>query len=295
MRRAAFVACTLAAALAAAVASWARGQEQRPVFRSRASVVLVDVLVRDGNRVVQGLTKEDFQVFDAGVPQRIDELLGEQLPVDLTILLDASGSTARAIDRFETSAAEIAAMLRPDDRVRITAFATGIADVVPLTSSHPVFAIAPLGATTSLHDALLLTLARRQHPGRRHLVVAYTDGEDTSSVLDRPAVNAVARRSESVLHLVLSAGAGQTAPRPEHIRILRQAAEATGGGVSTRFRDAVDTLKQVFADFRESHVLRYTPTDVKAGGWHEITVRLRRADAQRFTLRARKGYAGGPE
>ena len=43
-------------------------------------------------------------------------------------------------------------------------------------------------------------------------------------------------------------------------------------------------------DFRTSYVLRYSPTGVPAGGWHDVDVRLNRPG--RFEVRARKGYFG---
>ncbi|MEX1129708.1 MAG: VWA domain-containing protein [Vicinamibacterales bacterium] len=266
---------------------------QQPTFRTRTSVVLVDVLVRDGSRPVRGLQKADFQVFDEGFPQQIDELLPEQMPIDLTILLDASGSTAGAIESFKTSAAKVSGMLRPEDRVRVMAFATGPVELMRLTADPgPQFFAAPLPTgATSLNDALVLTLARARYPGRRHLVVAYTDGADTASVLDTVMVARVARRSDAVLHLVLAAD-GPRSPA-DALRLLREAAESTGGGVSESSKDAAVTLRQVFDDFRESYVLRYTPADVSSTGWHSIAVRVTRPDADRYTVRARKGYSAG--
>jgi len=283
-------------AAAAAVASMAlavAAAQQQPTFRSRTSVVIVDVLVRDGSRPVRGLEKADFQIFDEGFPQQIDELLPEQMPIDLTILLDASGSTARAIESFKSSAAKVSGMLRPEDRLRVMAFATGPVELSPLTADPGprIFAAPlPVGAT-SLNDALVLALARARHPGRRHLVVAYTDGADTSSVLETVMVARVARRSDAVLHLVLDAH--ETRPPADDLRLLREAAESTGGGVSEISTDAAVTLRQVFDDFRESYVLRFTPSDLSSTGWRSLAVRLTRPDADRYTVRARKGYSAG--
>jgi hypothetical protein len=276
--------------LAAAVIVEAR---QRPTFRTGTSVVLVDVLVREGASPVRGLGRDDLQVFDEGIPQRIDELLPEQMPIDLTILLDASGSTSGVIDSFRRSASEVSSMLRPEDRVRLMAFATGVEEVAPLGASLPSRLFeAPLpSGLTSLHDALVLTFGRARDPGRRHLVVTYTDGVDNGSVLDAAAVARVARRTESVLHVVLEPTG--SAAREDDLRLLREAAESTGGGTSLSSRDAVAPLRQVFDEFRESYVLRYTPTGVSAAGWHRISVRLTRPDAARYTVRARKGYFGG--
>ena len=38
-------------------------------------------------------------------------------------------------------------------------------------------------------------------------------------------------------------------------------------------------------------MLRYTPTGVRAGGWHEIVVKITRPGS--YDVRARRGYEGG--
>jgi VWFA-related protein len=47
-------------------------QAQRPVFRAGANFVLVDAYPRRDGRVVEGLTPEDFVVFEDGKPQAIE-------------------------------------------------------------------------------------------------------------------------------------------------------------------------------------------------------------------------------
>ena len=65
---------------------------QPPVFRARTELVQIDVVVVDTDgHVVQGLTEQDFQIFDCGRPQRIaafEEISHERsdlasLPIDL--------------------------------------------------------------------------------------------------------------------------------------------------------------------------------------------------------------------
>ena len=51
-------------------------------FKSRADLVLIDVLVTDGRRAVTGLTPGDFELHDNTVPQSIEQLYMEQLPLD---------------------------------------------------------------------------------------------------------------------------------------------------------------------------------------------------------------------
>ena len=269
------VAAFIAASAAVAVAQVSQ------VFRSTTEVVLVDVLVREGNRPVKNLTAADFIVYDSGAPQRIDQVSVEQLPIDLTLLLDTSGSTKAVAEQFRRGANRVAAMLGPDDRVRLMAFATEVAELSPLGRALPApgATIQPPSGGTSLNDALLLTVARRTDPGRRHLIVTFTDGEDTTSVSQPVDVTSGARMSESLLHLVV--------PAESRVRPLNEAIEISGGAVTPLSGDAVDALKRIFDDLRQSYLLRYTPTWKSLPGWHSLSVRVAKSGV---TVRARRGY-----
>ena len=61
-------------------------------FRTSAEAVRVDVLVKAGNRPVAGLTAADFDLRDRGVPQRIDSVAFEDVPLSVMIALDNSDS-----------------------------------------------------------------------------------------------------------------------------------------------------------------------------------------------------------
>ena len=84
-------------------------------------------------------------------------------------------------------------------------FAGEVRDVFglqPATELPPVEKIQPDGAT-SIYDALTAALMRTRQADRRQIVMAYTDGIETSSVLDGSALVSVAKRSDSVLHVFL--------------------------------------------------------------------------------------------
>lgn len=285
--------------IALGVLAWpvsTRGQQEPKAFRAATDGVSVTVSVWNGRRPVSGLTTADFELLDNGVPQEITAVT-EQVPVDLTLLLDVSPSTAEAIGRFKSGAQQIAAMLRPVDRVRLITFATDVTEIFPLRSGGepmPVEAVTLKGGT-SLHDAVVLALARAPVEGRRHLVVVFTDGEDTTSVTSGDALALIAGRSDSVLHLVLSGAYGTTFTKPKTMSSLQRAVEATGGEVYPpgQFNDIVDAFKRVFEDFRQSYVLRYILKGVPGDGWHELAVTLKKPEAKRYTINARKRYFGG--
>lgn len=264
------------------------------VFRSAIDSVSVDVAVRQGKSTVTGLRSEDFELLDNGVRQSIDALSVEEVAVDLTLILDTSSSTTAVIERFKSRAAQIAAMLRGQDRVRLVVFSTEVTEVFALTpagSRLPVHGLAARGGT-SLHEALLLSIVRSSAAGHRQLVVAFSDGMDTTSVVDASTLASVAARADCVLHLVLS---GYPGALPATARSLRAAAEATGGALHDpgEFEDAVDAFKRTFDDFRQSYVLRYTLAGVDRQGWHDIAVRVINPSENRYTVRARRGYFGG--
>jgi hypothetical protein len=113
-------------------------------------------------------------------------------------------------------------------------------------------------------------------------------------------VREVAQRSEALLELVVvnpPTSRGQlTFVRPRFFEfdesLLTAAAEATGGELRGRRLfgnvDPVSAFKRVFDEFKQSYVLRFTPRDVPASGWHELSVSTPRKPD--YTIRARPGY-----
>ena len=214
----------------------------------------------------------------------------EQLPIDLTLLLDTSGSTKAVAEQFRRGANRVAALLKPDDRVRLMAFATEVAELSTLGRGLPALGatIQPPSGGTSFYDALVLTMARPTDPGRRHLIVTFTDGEDTTSVTQAVDVTSGARMSESVVHLVVPAETlGPGATVPARLRAVNEAVEMSGGAITPLSGDAVDALKRIIDDLRQSYLLRYTPTWKSLPGWHSLSVRVTKPGV---TVRARRGY-----
>jgi VWFA-related protein len=294
MTRSTIVACSLMCSSALL-----SGQQGPPRFRATTDVVSIEVSVRAGRSAVTDLRASDFQVLDNGVPQRLDAVLYESVPIDLTLVLDASGSTARVIERFKANARQVTDLLRPADRVQLVAVSTDVVRIVPDPPASHVLPLDRLHAAggTSINDALLLALVAREDPQRRALVIAFTDGEDTTSATDTATVAAAAARSDGVLHVVLAPSpAGVPAPAlSSPLEALRDAAETTGGALYLpgAYGDAVDAFKRVLDEFRHSYVVRYTLHGVPRDGWHDVIVSVNRPSDTRLTVRARRGYFGG--
>jgi hypothetical protein len=316
MTRPLATACAIALA---ALGARAAGPGQQPVFRTTTEVVSVDVSVTRNDVPVAGLAAKDFVLLDNGVRQEIDAVSIETLPMDVTFVLDLSGSTAGSLKAFKTAVDRMRGMLRPTDRLRLVTFADRVQEIVPMQPAGDPLPLDRIvsGQATSLTDGIFFALAWPAEPDRRHLVVAFTDGVDTWSTIDPDRLPILASHADAVLHVVLSTSAVRSAPRgfqmvqgvlvdapappptpaisflPDgsaSVQALTDTARRSGGAVH-RLADNVAAFQEVLDDFRSSYVLRYTPHGVARPGWHDITVTLARSGS--FTIRARKGYQGG--
>jgi VWFA-related protein len=305
----------LAAALVAftAIAGGA-GQQQRPTFRSRTDLVSVDISITTDKRPVAGLALPDFELTDNGVRQKIELLDAETLPIDLSIVLDQSSSMARSFDSVKTDAREIAAMLRPSDRIRLITFAGDIKETVDFQPPAGDLSLHTLAASgsTSLFDAVAAAIVRRRDGERRHLMVVLTDGYDTSSLLGRDALDDLSRRSDAAIYAAVSRPSVPIYPPPpfrpqteplEHRRTwmapmskagdetpLKVAVENTGGVWESLWSigRAPAGVKRALDWFRSAYVARYRASGVAAGGWHELRIRVTRPGS--YDVRARRGY-----
>ena len=295
------------AAPATALALAASLSADQHTFRSTTSLVSVNVSVKRGNRVVANLKASDFTLTDNGVRQKVDSVSIESVPIDATLFLDTSGSTAGKLDEMRHDVQAILQLLRPGDRFRLLTIGDAVDPAVPWVSAGTKVnvSITAVGGISLIHDALMVALAHRPEPGRRHLVVGMTDRRDCGSVVPATLLLEVAGRSDAVMHLVDYAGGG--APVPERVRtcspqatprgerIITQAAERTGGQLHEQSRffrasSIARAFKSIFDDFRQSYVLQYSPAGVPGPGWHAIGVTV--PSAKDATVRARQGYYG---
>ena len=282
-------------------------------FRSNVDAVHVDVLVTDGRRPVTGLTAADFELRDRGVPQVVNSLSMTDVPIDMIITLDTSGSVAGAtLDHLKAGVSAAVETLGPKDRGALVTFDSEIRLLQGWTPDAKVLAapIKDLTATggTSLIDSVFTGLTLHEpKPEVRRLLLVFSDGDDTSSWLPRHAVVDKARRSDAVVYAVelksdsppafgvlnyrsgilLSKSAVETGME---VPFLEEIADTTGGTVysTTRTGELRNAFKQIVTEFRTRYVLTYQPQNVDTPGWHPIEVKLKNRSG---TVRARRGYA----
>jgi VWFA-related protein len=274
------------------------------VFRATTEVVAISVSVKRGNSPVGTLATKDFALFDNDVVQTIEALTIESVPLDITLFMDTSGSTAGALDRMKRSVASIAAMLRPEDRFRLLTIGLAVETALPWQNGGRLgpLTMHAVPGISLIYDALAIAFMHEPASGRRHLIVALTDGEDCGSLVDGPRVLEMSGRSEAVLHWIWVSGSGDspeysipawcTPNDAQDVDYIERTADQTGGAKHrSRFGDpAVRTFAQILDEFRRSYVLRYSPMGVAGRGWHRVRVAVPANPT--YTVKARSGYFG---
>lgn len=303
-------------AIAVAVVAPARGR-QEPTFRARTDGVLVSVVVRDNERAITNLTAEDFQLYDNGVLQQVTSTSSASVPVDVALVLDTSESLqGEAFARLKRDIQSMAALLKPDDRVRLVTFASRVVDELGLQPGNTTLPLDRLsaGGVTFLQNALAAALMIAPSTDRAQLAFAVTDGIGTSSLIDPRRLVKVAGYSSTTLYVALVPSGPQNIsslqqrrtydgmpllglpgnPRPvvPHREALLDTVKAAGGRLyDAQVGDSLPGLfRRVLEDFRQSYVLRYAPRGVATTGWHEIVVKVPKRT--NLVVRARKGYEG---
>jgi VWFA-related protein len=263
---------------------------QTPTFSSRVEAVRVDVLVTQDGQPVRGLRPADFAIEDNGVPQQVDLVSSEQLPLNVILTLDMSSSVAgEPLEHLRRAGRAVMDGLRTGDRAALITFSHVLAMGAPLTADFALVrraldASEAIGST-SLVDASYAGMVLGESDVGRSLVLVFSDGLDSGAWLSADEVLDIARRCDAVVYGV---SAGQS-PKSDFLADL---SETTGGKLfkveSTK--DLSAAFLSVLDEFRHRYVVSYSPRGVSPDGWHQLTVRVKGRNA---TVKARPGYFAG--
>ena len=263
---------------------------QQPTFTTKLEAVRVDVLVMDRNEFVRGLQRADFDVRDNGVPQTVDLVSFQQIPLNVIMAFDTSQSvTGDRFDDLQKASRAVLDRLTRDDKAALLTFSHLVSVRQRLTSNiaavrEGLDGTLPSG-DTSLIDGTHAAMSLEQGDGSRNLLIVFSDGLDTASWLTPDRVLESARRSDVVVYAAASRGA-------EDSNFLDDLTKQTGGGLvkieSTK--DLSATFLKILDEFRNRYLVSYSPASVSKDGYHRLDVRLK---GRRGTVKARAGYQAG--
>jgi Ca-activated chloride channel homolog len=264
---------------------------QQATFSSRLETVRVDVLVSERGRPVRGLGRADFEVLDSGVPQAVDFVGFEQLPLSVVLALDSSTSiSAEQLANLRAAGRTVVDQLKPDDQAALLTFADAVTLREGLTRDATLVTAALDRMTpsaggrgnTALVDTCFTAMTMLDDDPGRALLIVFTDGVDTSSWLPPERVLQAARRSNVVVYAV-------STERLSRGSFLRELSETTGGSVFDGQSPATVSAAfvRILDEFRQRYLVSFSPANVPADGWHPLTVRVK---GRSLDVRARAGY-----
>ena len=149
-------------------------------------VVQVTATVTDAHgRFVKGLPKSAFRVAEDGRPQTISHFYSENVPLELVVAVDVSGSMEPAMAAVKRAVAEFLGTVPSRDHVTLLgfndeAFTLTRGETDPRQRMNAVQDLRAWGST-ALYDVIVHAVdLLGVRPGRKALVV-FTDGEDRCS------------------------------------------------------------------------------------------------------------------
>jgi len=256
-------------------------------------VHITATMTDEAGAFVRGLPKSAFRVYEDNVRQDITHFAAENIPLEIIVAVDVSGSMTDAMETVKSAVRTFLTALRPTDRVTVIGFNDNVftlarpsADLA--TRLRAVDRLAPWGGT-ALYDVIVQAIDQLGRQTGRRVLVVFTDGEDLNSHI--PLQTAVARieSRDAVLYPI---GQGRATEVKALRVVLDELARKSGGRA---FFEDVSRLHNVFGSILEElsnqYLLGYVSTNpAHDGKWRAIRVET---PGKNLRVRARQGYRVG--
>jgi Ca-activated chloride channel homolog len=256
---------------------------QRPAdIRINSNLVLIPVSVNDAlNRPVSGLEKENFQVFDEKLPQKITTFAMDDEPIAAGLVFDTSGSMGDKLRLSRMAAAVFFKIADPDDEFFLVEFDSQPRLVVPLTKDtgwiENELIFSRSHGSTSLLDAIYMAL-QEMHKSRKNkrTLLIISDGGDNNSRYTVKEVTNLIQESDVLIYAIGVFGGGSTVEEAGGPELLARIAEQTGGRMFyARPPELPDVAKAIGIELRNRYILGYSPENqAHDGKYHHVTVKL---------------------
>jgi VWFA-related protein len=266
-------------------------------YADRVNVEAIQVTVTvtdDAGRFVGGIPQPAFRVFEDGKPQPITYFASQDVPLELIVAVDISGSMTTAMTKLKKAVKDFLAAVPSRDEVTLLGFNDSIFALTrkntdPRERVKAVDRLAPWGAT-ALYDVIIRAVDMLGRQTGRKALVVFTDGEDQGSHVSLNDVERRLQASDVTLYMIAQ---GRGVSQDYLKKTMQRLTVPTGGRTFTT--DSVDQLHGAFEELLDElsnqYLLGYQPTNpVRDDTWREIKVEV---DGHPH-VRARQGYRAAP-
>ena len=285
------------------------------VIKTETNLVSLNVSVFNtkSKLFVGSLNKEDFRVLEDGQEQTVTYFASTDVPFDLVLLVDLSGSTSEKRDLIKRSTLRFIQAARPNDRLAIVTFSDQTNVISPLTLDRAQLSASVENMTgfggSNVWDAVKFALDKVVGPKtteRRRAVVLMSDGVDGALSRYGPPrgsrtpfselLEQVRQTDTLIVPIYLdtedSMGGGFASEEYENARrTLNLLAQESGGSYykAKKLSDLEGVYEQVINDLGKVYSLGYKPTNsARDSTWRNVRISIVNRDD--LVTRARPGY-----
>ncbi|HUX46218.1 MAG TPA: VWA domain-containing protein [Terracidiphilus sp.] len=271
------------------------------LIRMNVDLVLVPVTVTDPmNRLVTGLEREDFQVYENNSRQKITSFAAEDAPVSIGIIFDLSGSMTSKLIRARDSILQFIKTANPEDEFFVIGFNDRPELIEDFTSSveqiEARLATVRSGHRTALLDAIYYGVEKmRDARHQRKALLVVSDGGDNRSRYTEGEVRSQVRESDVEIYSIGIFDPYAATPEERNGPMLLNDLCQESGGRMYRVDDLSemgDIAEKISTELRNQYVIGYTPKDLSRNGkWRKVKVKLNPPPGlPPLTVHARTGY-----
>jgi Ca-activated chloride channel homolog len=279
--------------------SLGRQRNEYTIMVSADSVVLHATVQNHKDVLVSGLGKNDFQVYEDGVLQKIDYFSHEDIPVTVGLVIDNSGSMRPKRSEVIAAAMAFARSSNPADQMFVVNFnenvSFGLPVNTPFTDQAAQLEVAlsriASSGTTALYDAVAAAIEHLKQGNRdKKVLIVVSDGGDNASKKDLAQIRAMAGESDAIIYTI-----GLFIPEDpdRNPHVLKQLAKDTGGEafLPDSISDVLPICERIAHDVRNQYTIAYVPTNRKQdGAYRAIHVKARAPGRGHVLVRTRAGY-----
>jgi Ca-activated chloride channel homolog len=254
-------------------------------IRKKVDLVLVPVTITDQmDRLITGLDRDNFQVFDGKEKQDIQHFSNEDAPVSIGVIFDMSGSMTDKIDRAREAVVEFCRSANPQDEFFMITFSDQPRLAAGFTSNpddiqNKLIYTVPKGRTALL-DALYLGMHKmKEAKNQRKALLIISDGGDNHSRYTEQEIKSQIKEGDVIVYGIGVYDAYfPTVEERLGPQLLSEVAQVTGGRTFTidNPNDLPDVASKIGMELRNQYLIGYKPTKTTNDGkWHKIKVKLR--------------------
>jgi len=289
---------------AQAPAQQKKGEEIKEGERiiERTEVVDLTVTVTDHyDRLVTGLDRQHFEVFEDKVKQNIEYFKDADAPVSVGIIFDVSGSMKGKLERAREALKAFIQTSHDNDDFFLVGFNQRANLLAEFTDGETLMSkltlIDPRGQT-ALYDAAYLGIEKvKQGRHQKRALLLISDGQDNSSRYTYGELRKVLKEAGVQIYCIgiveTGGGAGGTLDLQGQ-SILEEIAQVTGGKAffPRSGAELEDATTRIALELRHQYSIGYVPTSLQRDGrWRKIRVRVNPPRGlTNLTVRAKEGY-----